>query len=341
MEYRDYYEVLGVSRTATDKEISQAFRKLARKYHPDTHPNDAEAEKQFKAVNEAYQVLSDADKRQKYDQLGKDWERVSQQQEYSRQYRQSPHSEDFSDFFETFFGGGGFAGGGGFGGYEDLFGGARGGPRVHREDTRIELPVSLADAFNGAKRTITFDQNEICPECEGQGRIIQGRGRSRVASPCSRCGGRGSISRRRTLTVSIPAGVTDGKQIRLAGEGDTSGTTDLYFVVRLQAHSFYRVEGHDLHCELPVMDYEAVLGGEVKVPTLSGSWLTVRLPAETQNGKRLRLKGQGLPKLKDTGRGDLYVSIKVQIPTQLTAAERDHYEALAKSRHDQPRENLF
>jgi DnaJ-class molecular chaperone len=346
MEYRDYYDVLGVSRTATEKDISQAFRKLARKYHPDTHPNDAEAEKRFKEVNEAYQVLSDAEKRKKYDELGRDWERISQQQDFSRQYRQAPHSEDFSDFFETFFGGGGgfggYSGGGGFGGYEDLggiFGGA--GRRAHREDTRIELPVSLQDAFNGARRTITFDQNEVCPECDGQGRIITGRGRSRVATPCPRCGGRGSLSRRRTLTVSIPAGVTDGKQIRLAGEGDSSGTTDLYFVVRLQTHPFYRVEGNDLHCDLPVMDYEAVLGGEVKVPTLSGSWLTVRLPAETQNGKRLRLKGQGLPHLKGAGRGDLYVSIKVQIPTGLTEEERGHYEALAKSRHDQPRQNLF
>jgi molecular chaperone DnaJ/curved DNA-binding protein len=348
MEYRDYYEVLGVSRTATDKEISQAFRKLARKYHPDTHPDDAEAEKRFKAINEAYQVLSDADKRQKYDQLGQDWERISQQQDFARQQRQqAPHSEDFSDFFETFFGGGGFGGGGfgggGYGGYEDLGSmfGERAGRRVHREDTRIELPVALSDAFNGARRTITFDQNEVCPECEGQGRLISGRGRSRVATPCPRCGGRGSISRRRTLTVAIPAGVSDGKQIRLAGEGDSSGSTDLYFVVKLQPHPFFRVEGHDLHCDLPVMDYEAVLGGEVKVPTLSGSWLTVRLPAESQNGKRLRLKGQGMPKLKDTGRGDLYVAIRLQIPTALTDEERGHYEALARSRHDQPRSSLF
>jgi DnaJ-class molecular chaperone len=340
MEYRDYYEVLGISRQATEKEISQAFRKLARQFHPDTHPDDPVAEKRFKAVNEAYQVLSDADKRRKYDELGKDWERISQQQDFSRQSRQAPHGEDFSDFFETFFGGGFSGGQGGFGGFEDM-GGRFGGRQAHREPTRIDLPVALTDAFNGAKRTITFDQSEPCAECGGQGRIISGRGRNRVMSACPACGGRGVISRRRTLTVAIPAGVGDGQQIRLSGEGDSSGTSDLYFVVRLQPHPFFRVEGHDLHCQLPVMDYEAVLGGELKVPTLSGSWLTVRLPAESQNGRTLRLKGQGMPRLKGADRGDLYVSVKLQIPTGLTADERAHYEALAQTRHDQPRTNLW
>ncbi|MBC7544736.1 MAG: J domain-containing protein [Candidatus Sericytochromatia bacterium] len=335
MEYRDYYETLGVSRTATDKELSQAFRKLARKYHPDTHPNDAEAEKRFKAINEAYQVLSDADKRKKYDHLGADWERMGQQQA-SRQHRQSAHNEDFSDFFETFFSGGG--------GYEDMAGGIfgqRGAKRAAPEPTRIDLTVSLADAFNGAKKTITFDQSDACPECEGGGRIVSGRGRGRVAVACPRCHGRGSTIRRRTLTVSIPSGVAEGSQIRLAGEGDASGTSDLYFVVHLEPHPFYRVTGSDLHCDLPVMDYEAVLGGELKVPTLSGSWLTVRLPAESQSGKRMRLKGQGIPHLKGGERGDLYIMIKILIPLELTADERSHFEALAVTRNDQPRANLF
>lgn len=330
MDYRDYYDVLGVSRSATDKEISSAFRKLARQYHPDTHPDDKDAESKFKAVNEAYQVLSDPEKRRKYDQLGRDWERVGQQQSA---YRHTG-TEEYSDFFETFFGGGG--------GFEDLggmFGTA--GRRRAPADIRLDLPVSLEEAFNGNRRTISFEQSEACPDCDGTGRKLRHeKGRS-VAVACPKCSGRGLVTRRRTLTVQIPPGVGEGSQIRLAGEGDSTGRSDLYFVVKLQPHRFFRVQDHDLSCELPVMDYEAVLGAELKLPTLAGSWLTVRIPPGTQNGKRLRLKGQGMPKLKGGDRGDLYVGISIQIPLQLTPDERAHYEALAKTRQDQPRAHLF
>jgi DnaJ-class molecular chaperone len=348
MEFQDYYKTLGVARTASDKEIKSAFRKLARKYHPDVNPGNKDAEKQFKQINEAYQVLSDAEKRKKYDLLGADWERGAAEEELRRRYAQqgggagaggfrasSPDGEDFSDFFSSFFGGG-FSGGGR----------ARGGFDVHdftpREqkapDLNAEVQIPLADAAQGAKRRLELTMQDDCPVCKGAGMVMREEqmGKARVvrsAQPCTNCHGTGVVPNRRTLEVTIPAGTADATRMRLAGQGGRGPRAelngDLYLTVRIQPDRVFKLNGRDLRVELPVWDYEAALGAEVTVPTLSGR-LSLKIPPASQTGRVMRLKGKGLPGRGKEPAGDLLYELKVLAPETLTDAERDLLRDLAE-----------
>jgi curved DNA-binding protein len=327
MEFKDYYSTLGVAKTATEKEIKAAFRKLARKLHPDVNPGDKGSESKFKEINEAYEVLGDPEKRKKYDELGANWRMYEQagasgganpfaggwnvnpgggpqgggfrtmtQQEMDEMFGgESP----FSDFFTTFFGGGG-----GFG--REAGGGARGTrtgrPRQRQgRDVEHEIELSLEDAYHGTMRRLALQH-------DGQSR---------------------------TVDVRIPAGVGDGSRVRVAGEGEpgTGGATggDLYLRVRLAPHPVFERKGRDLYVKVQVPVTTAVLGGEAEVQTLSGKPARLRIPALTQNNQVFRLKGYGMPAVgKADEKGDLYARVEAALPAAVTDREREHWEALAK-----------
>ncbi|MGQ9554275.1 MAG: DnaJ C-terminal domain-containing protein [Anaerolineae bacterium] len=315
MEYKDYYKVLGVNRNASDEEIRKAYRKLARKYHPDVNPNNREAAERFKEVNEAYQVLSDAEKRAKYDQLGSSYEQWQQRGGDARGF-------DWSQWF-----GGQQPGGqrvytaefgdeelGGFGGFSDffeaLFGSAagrtttgtrrRGFAQVARpgQDIEQEVEISLEEAFNGARRIIEIDG--------------------------------------RRLEANIPRGVKTGSRVRLKGQGgpgiNGGPNGDLYMRIKVREHPQFELRNGDLYTEVPVDLYTAMLGGSVPVPTLSGS-VRLNVPAETQNGRTFRLRGQGMPELRQPDkRGDLYAKVKVVLPQALSEREKELFRELAQAR---------
>jgi DnaJ-class molecular chaperone len=351
MEFRDYYKALGVERTASDAEIKTAFRKLARKYHPDVNPNKKEAEQRFKEINEAYQVLSDPTKRKKYDELGADWERGATEEEMRRRYgwadfetagaRETDEAgAGFSDFFAQFFGGlgGGFAGRG-FGerttrGFDFSEGPARG------RDIEAKVEVSLRDAMGGTKMRIGVNAEDECPRCGGTGMITaeERRGKARIirsAEPCPTCHGTGSLPARRTLEVTIPPGVVDGTRIRLKGQGSKGPRPelngDLYLSVRLKPDRVFTPNGRDIRCELPVWDYEAALGAEVAAPTLDGR-VALKIPPGSQSGRVMRLRGRGLPGRGKEAAGDLLYELRVLAPTDLTDDERRLLEDLADRR---------
>ncbi|MDD4239470.1 MAG: J domain-containing protein [Desulfotomaculaceae bacterium] len=322
VSFQDYYEILGVSRTAADKEIKSAYRKLARKWHPDLHTGkdkDA-AEEKIKKINEAYEVLSDKEKREKYDRLGANWRAGDD-------FQPPPDTEGFhfytggdagasgfSDFFETIFGGG-------FGRSTRT---ARRGP-VQGQDVESELELTLEEAYRGGQKSLQLSARELCQACGGQGRDDR--------SFCPRCGGTGVISNTKTLAVKIPAGVADGSRIRLKGQGgeglNGGGRGDLYLKVRILPHPLYKVQGNDLETGVTLWPEQAALGAQVSVPTLDGPVL-MKVPAGARAGKRLRLRGKGLP--HKGGRGDEYVIIKIDIPEQLTAEEEKLYQQLAALR---------
>ena len=310
MDYKDYYQILGVSKTATEKEIKQAYRKLARKYHPDLNPNNKGAQEKFKEINEANDVLSDPDKRRKYDTLGANWQQYEQYQRaggqgpfqwggQGTQYRTvSPEDFEslfgggeaggFSDFFRTFFGGG-------FGGV----GGSRTQTRPRRgQDIEQPVDISLDEAYRGTARLVDKDG--------------------------------------RRLEIKIPAGVKTGSKIRYGGEGmpgAAGGSAgDLYLRVQVAPHPAYERQGDDLHCELPVDLFTALLGGEATVQTLKGQ-LALKIPPETQSGKVFRLAGQGMPHLNEPNSfGDLYAQVRIVLPEHLTAEERALVQKLAELR---------
>ncbi len=340
MEFRDYYKTLGVERNASEAEIKSAYRKLARKHHPDLNPGDTQAEPRFKEINEAYQVLSDPAKREKYDRLGADWERGTAEEEILRRYGwsgeggQSAGPHDGEDFFERFFG---FAGTG--------FGARGGGFGFERETSaaanfEAEVTLGLREAAKGTRRRIELTAHDACPECGGSGIIArhEQHGTRRVvraAERCSRCAGSGAIPIRRTLEVSIPAGVTDGSRIRLKGQGGRAARPELsgslYLTVRLAPDPVFRVAGHDVRCVLPVWDYEAVLGAEVTAPTLEGR-VAVKIPPASQSGQVLRLKGRGIPGRGKEPAGDLLYELKVLAPVDLSLEERRLMEQFAERR---------
>jgi len=342
MEFQDYYKTLGVERTATDKEIKSAYRKLARKFHPDVNPGNKDAEKRFKEINEAYQVLGDPEKRKKYDELGADWQRGAAEEELRRRYAQQgaaggfrAGAEDFSDFFASFFGGmSGRRGRGGFEGF-DAYGFA---PREEKApDLNAEIQITLTEAARGAKRRMELTAQDDCPVCKGSGMVMQEErmGQARVvrsAQPCSRCGGSGVVPNRRTLEVTIPAGTTDGTRMRLAGQGGRgprpSLNGDLYLTVHIQPDPIFKLSGRDLRVELPIWDYEAVLGAEVTVPTLSGR-LSLKIPPGSQTGRVMRLQGKGLPGRGKDPAGDLLFELKVLAPDNLTESERQLFREMA------------
>ncbi len=354
MEFRDYYKVLGVERGATEAEIKTAYRKRARKYHPDVNPNNKEAESRFKEANEAYQVIGDAEKRKKYDELGADWERGTSQEEVYRRYAGAggPFAGGdaggagggFSDFFERFFAGRGGAGGRarssshGFGDELDEGFGARGGGRA--PDLQAEVEILPQDAVRASRRRIAVTATDECDQCGGSGVIArqEKRGNTRIirsADPCPKCGGSGVLPVRRQLDVTIPAGVTDGSRIRLKGQGGRGSRPelngDLFLTIRFRQGGAFTVSGRDVRCQLPVWDYEAALGAEVTAPTLDGR-IALKVPTGSQTGRVMRLKGRGIPGRGKEAAGDLLYELKVLAPTDLTKEERDLMQQLADLR---------
>jgi molecular chaperone DnaJ len=323
MSPADFYSVLGVAKGATEKEIKAAYRKLARKYHPDVNPGDNAAEAKFKEINNAYEVLSDKDKRQKYDKYGDKWQYADQFEEAQRQQGQ----------YQNFGGGGGgqsFHFGGDIGGmdsiFDEIFGGGRGGfgggrarqGRPQRgQDLETQVEVTLEEAYAGTARTISLQAEEPCASCHGTGRIAN------VA--CSVCRGAGFVAGVKRLEVKIPAGVATGSRVKVSGKGQPSFSGgpagDLYLVVKVRPHDTFERRGDNLHVTVTVPLTTAVLGGAVEVPTLKGK-LELKIPAETQNGRVFKLGGQGMPHLGRAQKGDLLAKINVVLPEKLSDKER-------------------
>ena len=310
-----YYEILGVKPGASEQEIKQAYRRLARQFHPDVNPGDKSAEAKFKQINAAYEVLSDKEKRQKYDRYGDQWQ-------YADRFAQAEQQTSRADM------GGGTSGYQYFEGdidslFEEMFGRSysRQSRRPRGRDVESPVEISLEEAYYGTSRTISFQTQEPCPACGGTGEI-QG-----VA--CSACRGTGVTSRIQRIEVRIPAGVQTGSRVRVAGKGQADG--DLYLVVSIQPNSSFERKGDDLYVDVPVPLTVAALGGEIQVPTPKGK-LALKIPAETQNGKIFRLAGQGMPHLGGTGRGDMYAKVSVIIPTHLTEEEKELFRKLRQLR---------
>jgi DnaJ-class molecular chaperone len=341
MDYKDYYKVLGVTHGASAEEIKKAFRKLARKYHPDVNPGDKKAEERFKEINEAYEVLSDADKRKKYDTLGPNWQEQfgpSFSGRHTYPYGsngtgagRSPFDADpagatgFSDFFEALFGRANPATG-------------APGSRTTRTSTdmrkrtgdNIEQPVevTLQEAYVGGSRTFNIQSTEVCQICQGTGDV---GGRA-----CTNCGGQGAIPRNKRIQVKIPPGVDNGSKIRVAGEGQPGigggPRGDLFLVISVKPDALFERKGDDLYADVEVELVKAMLGGEVAVPTPEGRKLLLTIPPETQNERLFRLAGKGMPRLRGEGAGNLFARVKVVLPMQLTEEERGLFEKLARSR---------
>jgi molecular chaperone DnaJ len=325
MPGKDYYAILGVGRSASEKEIKQAYRRLARKYHPDVNPGDKVAEARFKEMNEAYEVLSDPEKRKKYDRYGDQWQ-------YAEQFAKAGQGAQWDSgkggTYTTFdFGDLGDLGdifGGVFRGFGSGAGTARRSAKARSTEHPVE--VTLEEAYHGTKRVLQFQAEEPCSVCGGSGRV----GRAR----CSNCGGSGRLLRPKRLEVKIPPGVGDGSKVRIAGQGSQGyggAKGDLFLVVKVLPHRIFERKGDDLHVEVSVPLVVAMLGGEVEVPTLKGK-IALRIPMETQNGKVFRLAGQGMPHLNDSSRGDIFAKVKVVLPAKLTSQERQLFEQLRMHR---------
>jgi len=334
MDFKDYYKTLGVERQASADDIKKAYRKLARKHHPDINPGNADAEAKFKEINEAYEVLSDADKRTKYDRFGSDYNRYQQNgggagggfdwSQYASQpggVRVDMGEGGFSDFFETLFGN---MGGHQTSGYGQ--GMPRGTRRQKGQDYEQATDISLEEAFTGTQRQLRLEVPQTCPTCNGTGAVKN--------SLCPTCGGTGvSGSTARTLTVKIPAGVDTGARVRVAGEGGPGigggPRGDLFLVINVLPHARYERTGSDLRVRTPVDLYTLLLGGEARVPLLNDKVLTLTIPANTPNGKTFRLRGQGMPKLgRAEERGDLFIIADAQLPVELSPKERELVEEL-------------
>ncbi|ADZ72742.1 molecular chaperone DnaJ [Polymorphum gilvum] len=339
MAKRDFYEVLGVPRDADEKTLKSAYRKLAMQYHPDRNPDDAAAETQFKEVNEAYDTLKDAQKRAAYDRFG--------HAAFENGGGFGAHSHDFastmSDIFEEFFG---------------MGGGRRSGGRERGADLRYNLDITLEEAFSGKTVEIAVPTSVTCTACSGSGakpgtsptacRTCGGAGRVRAAQgfftlertcptcqgrgqvisdPCTSCGGAGRTTQERTLSVNIPAGIEDGTRIRLAGEGEAGlrggPPGDLYIFLSIKPHEFFQRDGADLYCRVPISMTTAALGGQFDVPTVDGATTRVKVPESTQTGKQFRLKGKGMPVLRSSQFGDMYIQVTVETPTNLTKRQRE------------------
>ncbi|MBS0549133.1 MAG: molecular chaperone DnaJ [Proteobacteria bacterium] len=343
---QDYYELLGCSRTSSADDIKKAFRKLAMQHHPDRHQGDKDAEKKFKELNHAYDILKDPDKRAAYDRYGA----------------------------AAFEGGGpgGFQGGQGFDFgsvfgdiFDEMFGGAGGrgggrGPRadMRGQDLRFNLEITLEQAYSGTEATVRVPSSISCETCHGSGAepgskphqctTCHGRGRVRaqqgfftveracptchgagqvIDKPCRACAGQGRVRRDKTLKVNIPAGVEDGTRIRLTGEGE-AGTRggpagDLYVFLSVRRHQLFEREGPDVHCKVPISMVQASLGGSIEVPTLDAKMARINIPAGAQGGHQFRLRGKGMPIVRSSQRGDMYIEITVETPVNLTAKQKD------------------
>jgi len=345
MAKRDYYEILGVTRTVTEVELKSAFRKAAMQCHPDRNPGDKAAESLFKEVNEAYQILSDGQKRAAYDRFG------------------------HAAFEQGGGGAGGFGMGEGFASsmadiFDDLFGdvmgrrGARGGGRERGSDLRYNLEITLEEAFSGKTAQLKVPTSvtcepcagsggkagskpKACATCGGHGRVraqqgffaiertcpsCQGRG-ERIDDPCTSCAGAGRVTRERTLSVNIPQGVEDGTRIRLAGEGEAGlrggPSGDLYIFLSIKPHAMFHRDGADLYCRVPISMVQATIGGEFEIGTLDGAQSKVKVPEGTQTGRQFKIRGKGMPVLRSRDFGDLYVQAVVETPQNLTRRQRE------------------
>ena len=361
-EKRDYYEVLGVEKSASEDEIKKAYRKLAKANHPDLHPGDKECEERFKEINEAYEVLSDPDKRAKYDQFG--------------------HAA-----FDPSAGGPGGAGFGGFGGFGDIFGGGfgdifgdifgggfgggqtrRNGPQ-RGESIRASVSVDFTEAAFGCEKSVTVERSEscptckgngcahgttpeVCPECHGTGTVTQAqrtpfgvmqsqgpcqkcRGTGKIIhQPCPDCHGSGRIRKRRTIQVNIPAGIDNGQTISLRGQGHAGSnggpSGDLLITVMVRPHEIFRREGTSVFCEAPITFTQAVLGAELEIPTIDGR-VKYTIPEGTQTGTVFRLRGKGIPVLNSRGRGDQYVTVTIETPRDLNREQKEALKKFAES----------
>lgn len=343
MAKADFYETLGVSRDTDEKGLKSAFRKRAMQYHPDRNPGDDVAEAKFKELNEAYETLKDPQKRAAYDRFGHD--AFTNGGGGAAGGFSSEFSGSMSDIFEEFFG--------------DVMGGRRSGRNAGRgADLRFNMEVTLEEAFNGKTAEITVPSSITCdvcsgsgakpgtspitcPTCGGAGRVrasqgffsvertcpgCQGRGQI-IADPCSNCGGNGRVSQERTLSVNIPAGIEDGTRIRLAGEGEAgtrgSPTGDLYIFISIKPHEFFQREGADIFCRVPISMTTAALGGQFEVATVNGAKTRVKIPEGTQAGKQFRLKGKGMPVLRSSQHGDMYIQVLIETPQNLSRRQRE------------------
>lgn len=379
VDYKDYYKILGLPKGATEKEIKAAYRKLARQFHPDVNAGDKGAEDKFKDIGEAYEVLSDADKRAKYDQYGDQWKSYSQGSGFTPNagrggqagpggvYTEydfgggAPGGAGIDDFLSSLFGGA--AGGsapGGFGGFSAGRSAGRPARQTH-QDIEYPIEISLEEAYKGTSKTLTVSIPDTCARCGGGGAIAAGKGKpcpmcagtgkvkggrnlfgnslcpqcggtGQATEVCPDCHGDGETTKQRKLSdVKIPAGVADGQRIRLAGQG--SGGGDLFLKIKVRASSQYERVGDDLRTDFAVPYTVAALGGEASVETFGGR-KTLNIPAGTQSGQSFRLTGQGMPKLKGGGTGDLYAKVKMTVPKDLAPRERDLLTELAKLRSD-------
>ncbi|TKT82394.1 molecular chaperone DnaJ [Aquamicrobium sp. LC103] len=358
----DYYETLGVSKGADEKDLKSAFRKLAMQFHPDRNPGDHAAEHKFKEINEAYECLKDPNKRAAYDRFG------------------------HAAFEHGGMGANGFGGGGGgFADiFEDIFGDMMGrqrrstGGRERGADLRYNMEISLEEAFTGKTAQIHVPASLVCDECSGSGakpgtqpvtcsmcsgagRVrasqgffsiertcpqCQGRGQT-IQDPCVKCAGQGRVTEERSLSVNIPSGIEDGTRIRLAGEGEAglrSGPSgDLYIFLSVKPHEFFQRDGADLYCKVPISMTTAALGGSFEVATLDGTQTRVKVPEGTQNGKQFRLKGKGMPVLRQPNIGDLYIQVAVETPQNLSKRQRELLEEFEQlsSKENSPQSSGF
>lgn len=364
----DFYKVLGVEKSATQQEIKKAYRKLALKYHPDHNPGDKAAEEKFKQVSEAYEVLSDENKREKYDQFGHAAFQQGGMGGASGMGGGYGGFQDPYDIFRQVFGGGG-----GGGAFYDFFGGGMGGGMQEEEDINapergsdisIEMEVSLEDAAIGISRTIRYNRlvecpdckgtgsksgtgRKVCPKCGGSGHVNMSQGPIRftqpcptcrgsgtvVSDPCAKCGGTGRIKERNEIKIDIPAGVYTGSRLRKTGAGNAgyNGGTygDLYVIIIVAANPRFERDGNDLYTDIQIKFTLAALGGQVEVETLTGKKALLKIAAGTQPGALMRLKGQGMPSLRGGQIGDLYVRINIEVPVSLTSEQRKKLEEFA------------
>ena len=346
MAKRDYYEILGVQRNAADEEIKKAYRKLAVKYHPDKNPGDKTAEEQFKELGEAYEVLSDSQKRSLYDQYGH-----SAFDRRSGGFARGGFHDPFEVFREVFGGGGGSI-------FEDLFGGGRQDPTQPQrgDDLRYDMEITFEEAAHGCEKEVAVTKPErceechgsgaeagskakTCPTCSGRGQVITSRGIFSIAQTCPHCQGAGRIidkpckvcrgagRRERTskIKLRIPAGVDTGSRLRSSGNGEAGlrggPSGDLYVVLHVRPHEIFQRDGDDLLCEVPISFIQAALGAEIQVPTLDGK-ASLKVPAGTQPGTMVRLTGKGVKNIPGYGFGDLHVRINVEVPTHLSATQK-------------------
>jgi molecular chaperone DnaJ len=341
---RDYYEILGVQRGATEQEIKSAYRKLALQFHPDRNPNNPDAEEKFKECSEAYAILADAEKREMYNRFG----HAGVGAGVPGGGFDASVFQDFGDIFGEFFG------------FGDLFGGGRSGGRTRAQrgaDLREDITIEFEEAAFGVEKQITYRKHELCEKCNGSGsaqgkapascRTCGGRGQVRyqqgffsiartcstchgagsvISDPCTNCRGEGRVVQQKTIDAKIPAGVEDGTRIRFTGVGEAGvhggPPGDLYLVLRVKQHAFFERQGNDLYCVVPISYTQAAVGTEIQVPTLEGEQ-TLKIPEGTQSGTVLKLRGKGVPVLNGHGKGNLFVEVRVQTPTKLTKRQRE------------------